>query len=329
MPNALDYFRTKERYLRVFLYGHAKTKKTWWCGRAAEAGFNTLFIDTDRGSTILKNLTDKALARTHIIPCADRGSDPVAYQFLSEFARTFDVYYHEKRGATSRRPMGDAIHYDFRAPGEETVIVLDSWTATVRSLIQEFSNRNKVDPADAGRVEWDGYRWAGMMATWLIEQLKSLPCHLIIIGHQTTYEKWQGKGQNRKMIFSREQPQSTSNPHGQTLAAHFDEVYRFFMQGTMIKIDTGGHSTMDGGSRLIPPGVYNWEELSLPALLKKHGIPLPGDEGPTRTYAVATTGKPTPLVSPAKPQAATPSVPAIVPGVQQPKKLPLNKFFSK
>lgn len=283
--NALDYLRHRDRFLRLLIYGHAKTKKTWWACAAAEAGFNVFLLDMDRGAAIIRNLSERALQRTHVVTCADRGDDPVAYQFIRQFAKTYDCFYHAERAATSTRPIAGSFNYDFKRTDPSTVIILDSWSALCRSLIQHFSNTHKVDPADAGKIEWEGYRWVGMMATWVLDMLKSIPCHLIVIGHQATYEKYTvGRGNQRKLMFTREQPLSTSNPHGQTLASHFDEVYRFYTRQKTTYIATDGHEHCDGGSRIVPPGQYRWEELTFAKLCSLHNITPPGFDTPPREY---------------------------------------------
>ena len=122
------------------------------------------------------------------------------------------------------------------------------------------------------------------MATWIIESLKALPCHVIIIGHQNTYEKYRGTGRDRKLISVREQPISTSNPHSQTLDTHFDEFYSFYRRGSINYIDTSGDVGRAGGSRTMEPKAWKWEELPSSRLCQEQGIALPGPDAPLREY---------------------------------------------
>ena len=300
--NAHDFLTRPNNHIRLFIYGHGKTKKTWWAAAAASAGFNTLILDMDRGASIIRNLDAAALTRTHVIPCADRAADPIAYQFIREFCRSFDVYFHEKRGATSQKPMRNATRYNLtNSSAPATVLILDSWTALTRSIIQHFSNEHGIDPTDAGKIDWDGYRWSAMMATWVLESLKSLPCHLIVIGHQNTYEKYRGTRRDRRLIFTREQPLSTSNPHGQTISQHFDEVYRFIGRGGVSYIETGGSEHVDGGSRIVAAKTYQWEQFQFATLCKLHGIEIPGPDAPAREWQHTIESEnmpPTPFITP-------------------------------
>ena len=284
MPSATDYFGSPRNLLRLFIYGYGKSKKTWWAAAAAEAGFNVLLVDTDRGAAIVQRLSPAALARVHIIPCADRSKQAAAYDFVSTFIRNFDCYYHAGRAATSQSHMAGATRYAFRDLEPNTVFVLDSWSALCRSLILHYNNTHKINQDDAKKVEWEGYRWVGTMATWIIESLKSLPCHLIIIGHQHTYEKYRGIKKDRKLISVREQPLSTSNPHGASLDMHFDEFYRFYKQGNINYIDTSGDIGRAGGSRTMEPKLWPWEALQFSDLCKAQGIALPGPDAPLREY---------------------------------------------
>ena len=284
MPSATDYFASPSNLLRLFIYGHGKSKKTWWACAAAEAGFNVLLIDTDRGAKIVQQLSPAALERIHIIPCSDRGKQAVAYEFLSTFIRNFDCFFNAVRGGVKQTSMPDSTRYLFRDLEPGTVVVLDSWSALCRSLATHYCNTHKIDPANAEKTEWEGYRWVGTMATWIIESLKSLPCHLVVIGHQTTYEKYRGSGRDRKLISTREQPLSTSNPHGQTLDMHFDEVYSFSVRGSNYYISTAGDTNKAGGSRTMAPKDYAWDALPFSTLCKAQGIPLPGPKAPLREY---------------------------------------------
>ena len=284
MPGAADYFASPDNLLRIFIYGYAKSKKTWWAAAAAEAGFNVLLLDIDRGAKIVKQLSDAALKRVHIIPAADRGKQPLAYSFMATFIRTFDCYFHAGRGATKASHMAGATRYAFRDIEPGTVFILDSWSALCRSLIMHYSVEHNIDIYDAKKTEWEGYRWVGTMATWFLESLKALPCHLIIIGHQQTYEKYRGLKQDRKLISVREQPMSTSNPHAQTLDQHFDEIYRFYKFGSINYISTDGNVGVAGGSRTMEPKAYHWDALPFSEICRQQGIALPGSDAPIREY---------------------------------------------
>lgn len=293
MPSATDFLASPTRYARFFIYGPAKTKKTWWACAAAYHGYDVLLLDADRGASILRHFSDTAQSRIHILPIADDSTTPVAFEFLTRWARErFHGFFHDQRRVFLDRPQPGATLYSLRAASPNLIVVIDSWSSFVTSAVQEFSNRNNVDPADAGKIEWDGYRWAGMMATWLVEMYKSLPCHLVIIGHQTTHEKWKGKGRDRVCYYSKETPLSTSNPHSKTLPKHFDEFYRFDLRGKEHYIIPNGDENHEGGSRTIAPGLYKWDDLQLVDVLRLQGIPPVDGSTPPREYPVVANTQP-------------------------------------
>jgi len=112
---------------------------------------------------------------------------------------------------------------------------------------------------------------------------------VIVVAHSVVYEK-QGKNKStgrQEVISRREQIASTSGPHASTMGRFFSDVLYFKQQGEKsFKIEATGSQDKEGGSRLIEPGIYNWDELSFASICKKAGIALPGDNNPLIDYAV-------------------------------------------
>ena len=95
----------------------------------------------------------------------------------------------------------------------------------------------------------------------MLAQLKSIPCHLIVIGHEHSYDRYTGTKQNRQLVESRIQPISTSGPHGKRVGTEFNDVLRFYREGIHNWIDMDGNKNKDAGSRFRPPGVYQWDQF--------------------------------------------------------------------
>ena len=71
------------------------------------------------------------------------------------------------------------------------------------------------------------------------------------------------------------------------LPAKFSDLLYFYMHKTAFKIDTRGTDEQDGGSRIIPPAIYNWDELQFIDVIKMAGIVPPTADNPYIDYSVA------------------------------------------
>lgn len=280
MPSA-DNFVTTSLTPRIFVYGPAKSQKTWWALRAAEFGWRVLYFDFEHSGSIVKQLPADALKRIYMLEVNDGPSDAFASVFATTALRSFDFYYNEATRQVSLRPAPGMVHIDMRNFGRDTVVVFDSYTALAVSVARRYAFENGIDLADAQKPEWEGYRWCGALLTWMLTQMQIFPCPIIVIGHTTQYEKYkqirdsQGKPRQGPLEWSRRQPISSSNPHGMSIAAKFEDVLYMYKQGHMTYIETKGDQYADAGSRIVPPGRYTWDELTFAALAKMAGIEPP------------------------------------------------------
>jgi hypothetical protein len=296
MPPADIAAKSPHERLRVLAYGKAKTKKTWWAAQAAEAGFNVILIDGDDGAHIVRNIRADAQARIQIVNVVDTLDRPVFCDFmarmLAQRANNEVIWNEVTRAAqlptTKANPEHSYYVIDVRKFTANDVLVIDSWSALVDSLMMRFAVEQKIDLADAKKTEWEGYGFSGRLATFFLAQLHALPCHVVVISHESVYEKKKnvdkGNGRIEQIVeYTRTQPVSTSNPHAMQLAKHFSDVLHFTQVNELTyKINAGGEQYRDGGSRNVPPRKYNWPEgkdseaeLSFARLVQALGYALP------------------------------------------------------
>ena len=281
MPPANE---VKNRKLRILAFGPAKVKKTWWAVKAADAGFNVLLLDGDDGSQILTQVAKESLERIHVINIVDKQEMPVMCHFLTRFLKGDPFMWEEEdktillRAASAKQ---DCSYYIFDPSKLTTndVVIIDSWSALCWSLAWRWYRENnvKVDDADQAKTsQWNGYRWSGAMASWMLKQIKTLNCHVIVIGHQSVYEKRHDEvigGKIKQVVeWSRTQAKSISGPHGLELAKEFSEVLFFSVNGSRFSIDSKSYKDRDGGCRVIPPKIWNWDELQFGDIIKMAGI---------------------------------------------------------
>ena len=73
--------------LRILMYGNAHTKKTWWAGKAAEAGYNVLLIDGDNNWHILRQIKAEAQKRIQILSMSDNRGRPIFASALTRLLK--------------------------------------------------------------------------------------------------------------------------------------------------------------------------------------------------------------------------------------------------
>lgn len=277
--------------LRELFYGSPKTRKTWLAGTAAEAGFNTILIDSDHGYHILlKQLSPEARKRLMIIEARDSTKSPVAAAFLIRLLKHNVVLFNEKQReiiTNVKLLQEDSFRKDCiqlniqKHLNSNTVLIIDSYTALVRSMQLSFCNDTKLDMTAAFDYKKpgvrDGFGWTGGLATWILEKISQLPCHIIVIAHKSIYEKY---SKDQKTIeWSRIQCKSTSGPHAMTIGDKFSDILYFEnVSSSLTKISTRADKDMEGGSRLIPPNSYNWEKLQFKDICNYAGIKLPSKD---------------------------------------------------
>jgi hypothetical protein len=272
MPEYVDT-ETNYNLIRVLVYGFAKTKKTWWAGTAAEAGFNVMHLSVEKGGHgIFKHLSTVAKRRIFVMDCTDELNRPVAAEFFSYFCGGRKFYWHEQDKRVSLTPIKGYRCIDIQNLTRNVVLVVDPWTAIVESLVTRFCLENGIDMTDPKKPDWDHYRWCGALATHLLGQLMTLPCHVILIAHETMYEKRKEERGQSRVEWARRQIVSTSGPHAMTVPRKFDEVLHFEWRGRNLFIETLAQEGADGGGRFLAPGSYTWENLAFSVLADAAGI---------------------------------------------------------
>ena len=179
--------------LRELIYGPSQTKKTFWAGRAAEAGYNVILLTGDGHYQVLFNIKDEAQERVTVLNVADKVTEPQFAHAVSSVLKAADpLIWNDTRNEPMYRQLHEDDNYvflDVRKLDHNFVLVIDSWTALVDSILWDFANEQNVDLSDGSKQEWDLYGPCNRLATWILQQLKGLPCHVIVIGHSIMWEK--------------------------------------------------------------------------------------------------------------------------------------------
>jgi hypothetical protein len=247
--------------VKLLLIADTKAGKTDWAMRAAEAGFNVLFIDGDVAiQTILdkkRGLSKEALKRLFYLPVHDyvdaKGEYvPFFAKFFVDFTtqgvftwndtqgRVFDrKTYAQEFSETQHQDevpavVGGDVIWQIRPSliGPDTVIIMDSYTNMIHSLQQWKAADLGVDILEIEKMERDMYTGTAHKATQFLHLLRTLRSHVIVIAHPREYRKMSvPKGssgavaeRDMKVEWTRMVPMSTSNPHALTVGKNFSDI---------------------------------------------------------------------------------------------------------
>lgn len=292
MPN-LNQFLAQDITARILCYGPPKSRKTWWAATAASAGFNVLIIAGDKNYAVLNQLPAAAKSRVFILDWSDNDR-PVFSRNITQFLSTnTTTYWDDKTKNRMFKPELSSIKLNKSTFDNNWVIILDTYTALAWSLLFQFCIENNQTMEEVqkpgNKLMQESYRYTGILATWAIQEFKKLGCHLIVVAHQDSYEKRIREGKNERVVFTRTQVKSTSGPHAMQLAKDFTDVFYFTINGPQVLIDTQANADRDGGSTLIPPGMYDWNKFDFSMMAQQAGLILPPKDLPLPTDFLLTT----------------------------------------
>lgn len=266
--------------LKCLIYGYGKTRKTSWAGSVAKTQMNGIYCDCDNSIPVLGSvLSLEEQARLNYVDISDELNSAKASWFIAALAKGKPFIWDEvDRKVCKARPQAthDCILINPSLFTASDLLIIDSYTQVVNSLFIQYALENNIDLAEANKLEWDDYRWAGQLATYLLTSLMALKCSVVLISHVKTYEKKRkDKFGKEELLGYRTQPISVSNAHAETISKYFGEVYYFYKQGTGTKISTKTTDSLDCGSRFLEPKDWNYDELSLEMIANKYNINRP------------------------------------------------------
>lgn len=230
------------------ILGDPKAGKTEYALKAAEAGFNVLYLDGDVAAQTISAVKEEARSRIFYMDVGDRldsGIDArmialVASFFTSskflwndtkqaEYSRAKDSHDAETGAATDEIWEIRPARFDYR-----WVLVLDSWTTLSYSAMLAKALDMGVDLGDIEKADMNLYAGAGNRLTNMLATIQKAKCHFIVIGHPAQFEKTKsqenmsaqeaGKAKNRIIEWTKMVPKSSSNPHGLTMGKYFSDI---------------------------------------------------------------------------------------------------------
>jgi len=329
MPPLDKALEDEEFTFKLLIYGPSQSRKTLWAGKAAEAGFNVLYLDGDGNGTILRNIAPEFQKNILYVNALDKIDNPVYWPFITRIFKSGKFAWDEQEKTYRASPQAcnpehSHIVFDIKKLDKNVVLIVDSYTAMANSVRWNNAILHGIDLANVEKLDWDIYGPDGVSLNWWLPIVKTLPCHVIVIGHVVNAEKRSADG--KTIISSRKQPISSSNAHSLVLSKYFTDVYDFSLAGSFTRIDTKASEVKEGGSRFIPPDIYTFENgpkrLLFCDLIDKAKITSPGLKEWQSPAAIYYPAGVTPIIPGQNQAAPKPSV--ITTNSATPEKVELN-----
>lgn len=314
MPR-MDRPNVASQLCKLLLIGDGKSGKTRFAGEAADAGFNVLYLNGDVAAPTLAQLSDSAKQRIYLIDAVDTMMggirDTRFHDTVVELATSIKMRWNDTLGRIAKAKDEDEVWEVTPAKmGHHDILVLDSWTAMTESIMLKCAREHSVDLSNATTAQMRPvYQSSGLMATSLMQVIRSMPCHVIVLGHPDEYEHRvnpDGKKvrdiNEKDMIieWTKQLAKSTSKPHGLTMPKYFTDVAWLTVSPTgQRKLDFRPKEDRVGGGHF--DGWKGTDEYSFANLIKAIGGTLPGpDNNPDHFLNIIPAGprepKPNPVL---------------------------------
>lgn len=331
MPRATN-LSASTQLIKALIIGVEKSGKTDWAARAAEAGFNVLFLDGDVAAATIHQLPEAARQRIFYLDFSDDFAGgredtrmiDLMYDFFTSTKFVWNDSKEDKFNVRSYDSEADEVWVIHPAKLDHTwVVVVDSWTTLSYSGMVSKAKDLGVPIADVEKVSREIYAGVGNRLTNMASIIQKMPCHVIVIGHMDEYQKKkmpdrstqrEVKELDMEIEWTRMIPKSSSKPHGLTLGKFFTDVgwmdvTRGGRRELSFKIDinrsSGGHLDSKGNPR---------ESHSFANLVRSIGGAIPDSNRPEEILPVLEIYGPGEYQV-AKPQPITPKKGETVKGV--------------
>jgi len=231
--------------MKLLLVGDSKIGKTYYAALAAKAGFNILYLDGDVGATTISSMVRSGIlsaedaSRIYLIDCRDTIAggkrDTRFVEFINEFTSSIKFRWNETENRLARRnDTGEIWEICPAKMGEGDLIIMDSWTAYAESVMLWCARANSVDIASASTSEMRPvYQGGGLKTTEMLQVIRSLPCHMIAVGHPDEYQHTTNpdgrkvgavKEVDKVIEWTKGVAKSTSKPQGLQMGKYFTDV---------------------------------------------------------------------------------------------------------
>lgn len=243
MPRASESPGEKQ-LVKLLLCGEAKIGKSWYAGLPAMQGFNVLYLDGDVATQTIQHKDFPAEAKPNIfmLDCGDKLVNGLLEHRFADMFRDFTTkpkfLWDDTKGQiiTSQSDVSESEVWEIRAARMDhtMVLVIDSWTSLVQSVVQWAARAEGVDLQNTNSPQMRPvYQACSNKLTQFLVMIQRLGCHVICIAHPDEYQKMSKpegvkakdmKEADMKIEWTRLVPKSSSKPHSMTMGKYFTDV---------------------------------------------------------------------------------------------------------
>jgi hypothetical protein len=193
MPR-MDQATETSQLIKLLLIGDGKAGKTRFAGEAAADGFNLFYLSGDVAAPTLAQLPIEAKKRIYFIDAVDDISGGMRnHRFIdtvTELTTNIKFRWNDTEHRIAKhKDEGEVWEISPARMGSDCIFVLDAWTSLVESIALKCAFKAGVDLANATTTEMRPvYQSSALIATSLLQVIRSFPCHVIVLGHPDQYE---------------------------------------------------------------------------------------------------------------------------------------------
>lgn len=177
---------------KALVFGAPFSGKSKFVGKLAEV-FNLLWIDLEKGHTVLFSLPEEAQARIEIIDIPDTKMFPIAIETILKIIKGAEVFICELHGKVSCQLCKKAEAATVRVCLDEiqgdTIVVIDSLTQLSNSAMNHLLKGQD----DLYRPEWGDYRNQGALLETFLSQVQQAKYNIVCITHEIETQLEDGK----------------------------------------------------------------------------------------------------------------------------------------
>jgi hypothetical protein len=288
MPR-MDQATETSQLIKLLLIGDGKAGKTRFAGEAAADGFNLFYLSGDVAAPTLAQLPIEAKKRIYFIDAVDDISGGMRnHRFIdtvTELTTNIKFRWNDTEHRIAKhKDEGEVWEISPARMGSDCIFVLDAWTSLVESIALKCAFKAGVDLANATTTEMRPvYQSSALIATSLLQVIRSFPCHVIVLGHPDQYEhRVAPEGKKVKDLKETDMiiewtkwiAKSTSRPHAMTMPKYFTDVAWLDVSPTGVRrLDFRPKQDRVGGGHF--DGHKDTKEYSFANLVKAVGGTVP------------------------------------------------------
>lgn len=233
----LDEVVEKPEPVHLLLIADTKAGKSTYTALAAKAGFTLVYFDHDNGVSALRNTLrgdQEAMRRVNYFYIEN--PKLFWYQFLRSTTKNPLIWNSRTQrqwgpATIDVQPDDELWMFDVTKIPASWVLCLDSWTAFAADALDIGSASAKAELLEG--TNQGIYGEANGFATYVVNVLQKISCHVLVQAHGTRYEIYEkpknktsqeAKQKDMILLETVEVPKSTSRPHGQDMASRFNHI---------------------------------------------------------------------------------------------------------